>query len=74
VKLDEMKQSMKAVILFGGLFSLLPIWRAAGHEGGMNFWSYIFYMGSDEHRQLHIPYNNALSEARNVWESKHGNE
>lgn len=54
--------------------SLLPVWRAAGRETGMNIWEYYQYVHTQEYWDLHIPYDQAVGKARDIWEEKHGEE
>ena len=63
---------MKFLLLTGLVASFLPIWRAAGRGEGMSFWDFVLYISSEEHRELHITYENAVEMARTVWTEKHG--
>lgn len=49
--------------------SLLPVWRAAPDKRGLNLWQAMSYMSSPEHAALHIPYEQAVEEAREAYAS-----
>lgn len=51
----------------GLLFSLLPIWRAAGKTQGLNLFEFLTYIGSEEHKELHIPYAEAIEKASEAY-------
>jgi len=54
--------------LFGlGLSSFLPVWRAAGSEKGLSLWQYMAYVSTDEYKESHIPYEEAVEKAQEAF-------
>jgi len=54
-------------LIIGVAFSLLPIWRVAGIEDGLNFWTYLRESNSEEYELRHIPYDEAVAKAGEAY-------
>jgi len=56
-------------ILFIGILCLLPIWRVAKVEGGLNLLEYLSIMVSKDKPYEHISYDEAVRLAREAYVS-----
>lgn len=57
---------MKGAVIIGMLgLSLLPIWRKAPDEYGLNFWQFLGFTPLS----AHLPYEEAVQQAREAFES-----
>ena len=63
------KHSHVPAILIGTLiFSFLPIWRVAKIPNRLNLWECLKEITSDRHDASHIPYEQAVEEARTAYQ------
>lgn len=55
-------------LIVGGVLTLLPIWRCAGGQRGMNFWQYanVAFLRSPG-SYPHIPIEEAIERARSAY-------
>lgn len=56
-------------VLIGVIFSLLPIWRVANVQDGMNLIEYVAIMIREPKPYEHIPYEEAVRRAHEAYVS-----